>query len=178
MNCHSLLASSPFLQFYMRSRPQWWAVGTHPAKAFVLQYLRWSRWLMSHFFVHTEQMNIRWIFTLMLNRNRINHKFPNYATSGYWPRLIFQGDAGGPLMCKQDGFWFQAAVLMVSTNSTNSTSRSRTSIMTFDTLSRFNDFLTQTLGTFLSPTSNGGFQSQSLLSVFHLLIFSMCPFFL
>ncbi|KAG8006569.1 Transmembrane protease serine 9, partial [Nibea albiflora] len=107
-----------------------------------------------------------------------------------------QGDAGGPLMCKLDGSWFQAAVLSTadSSNSTNQTS-SRADIMTFTRLTRFQDFLSATVGTFLSPTSStnsttaatsvtsttvsGGstplsHSSSSCFFFFHLLVFSVC----
>ncbi|XP_047427050.1 transmembrane protease serine 9 [Mugil cephalus] len=62
-----------------------------------------------------------------------------------------QGDSGGPLMCKQDGSWFQAVVLTVENNSTSQTRADPP--MVFTRLSRFESFLTQTLGTFLSPNS-------------------------
>ncbi|KAF7645126.1 hypothetical protein LDENG_00209450 [Lucifuga dentata] len=56
-----------------------------------------------------------------------------------------QGDAGGPLMCKLDGSWFQAAVLTVNNNN-NSTRRRRNTnpLMVFTKLSRFEAFLTTT----------------------------------
>ncbi|TMS15689.1 Transmembrane protease serine 6 [Larimichthys crocea] len=62
-----------------------------------------------------------------------------------------QGDSGGPLMCKLDGSWFQAAVLSTA-DSTNQTS-SREDIMTFTGLTRFQNFLSRTVGTFPSPNS-------------------------
>ncbi|XP_024128743.1 transmembrane protease serine 9 isoform X2 [Oryzias melastigma] len=60
-----------------------------------------------------------------------------------------QGDSGGPLMCEQDGSWYQAAVL----SSMNIPSRRRraAAVMEFERLSRFQDFLVKTVGTFLSP---------------------------
>ncbi|XP_047427796.1 transmembrane protease serine 9-like [Mugil cephalus] len=64
-----------------------------------------------------------------------------------------QGDSGGPLMCNQDGSWFQAVVLTVQNNSTSQTRANPP--MVFTRLSRFESFLTQTLGTFLSPNSGG-----------------------
>ncbi|KAM9346001.1 polyserase-2-like [Symphorus nematophorus] len=102
-----------------------------------------------------------------------------------------QGYSGGPLMCKLDGSWFQAAVLSVETNSTNSTSTSRESSMnTFDKLSRFESFLAQTVGMFLSPASaNNSTNNSTTVAAtvptsssahspfnffFHLLVFSMC----
>ncbi|KAM4717038.1 LOW QUALITY PROTEIN: polyserase-2-like [Anableps anableps] len=60
-----------------------------------------------------------------------------------------QGDSGGPLMCKQDGSWFQAVVLPF-VNTSNRRKR-EDSVMVFEKLNRFQSFLTQTLGTFLSP---------------------------
>ncbi|XP_047427049.1 transmembrane protease serine 9-like isoform X2 [Mugil cephalus] len=62
-----------------------------------------------------------------------------------------QGDSGGPLMCKQDGSWFQAVVLTVENSSTSQTRADPP--MVFTRLSRFESFLTQTLGTLLSPNS-------------------------
>ncbi|XP_030649808.1 transmembrane protease serine 9-like [Chanos chanos] len=69
-----------------------------------------------------------------------------------------QGDAGGPLMCKQGVAWFQAAVLTVanstsnSSSSSNSTSRSnvapRADIQVFTRTSRYNSFLDNTVGSF------------------------------
>lgn len=60
-----------------------------------------------------------------------------------------QGDSGGPLMCKLDGSWFQAAVLLAETNST----RQRADVMVFTKLSRFQTFLSDTVGSFLAPPS-------------------------
>ncbi|KAI3359963.1 hypothetical protein L3Q82_013846 [Scortum barcoo] len=65
------------------------------------------------------------------------------------PIALEQGDYGGPLICKQDGSWFQAAVL----SSGNSTSQSRADVMVFTKLSNFQAFLAQIVGTFLSPAS-------------------------
>ncbi|XP_038565989.1 serine protease 41-like isoform X2 [Micropterus salmoides] len=108
-----------------------------------------------------------------------------------------QGDAGGPVMCKQGGSWFQAAVLSVENNSTSQTQADP--VMVFTKLSRFQTFLAQTVGTFLSPASNtssttaatstlttssttatntpttsGGAPAHSPFFIFHLLIFSVC----
>ncbi|XP_030592371.1 transmembrane protease serine 9-like isoform X1 [Archocentrus centrarchus] len=100
-----------------------------------------------------------------------------------------QGDSGGPLMCKQDGSWFQAAVLTAQSNSTRT--RQETGVMIFTRMSTFNTFLSQTLGTFLSPASttntttnaasttvsqpNGGPPAHSLIFVFvHLLSLALC----
>ncbi|XP_030649811.1 transmembrane protease serine 9-like [Chanos chanos] len=75
-----------------------------------------------------------------------------------------QGDAGGPLMCKQGVAWFQAAVLTVanstsnSSGSSNSTSRSnvvpRADIQVFSRTSRYNNFLDNTVGSFPPRASN------------------------
>ncbi|CAK6979470.1 Hypothetical predicted protein [Scomber scombrus] len=83
------------------------------------------------------------------------------------PFTLEQGDNGGPMMCKMDGSWFQAAVLSVNTNTTNTTisstnSTSRTSatetradsVMVFTKLSNYKTFLARTVGPFLSPASN------------------------
>ncbi|XP_015248484.1 PREDICTED: transmembrane protease serine 9-like [Cyprinodon variegatus] len=61
-----------------------------------------------------------------------------------------QGDSGGPLMCEQDGSWFQVVVLFFVGISTRP--RRQTPLMVFENLNRFEDFLLQSLGTFLSPT--------------------------
>ncbi|XP_043956025.1 transmembrane protease serine 9-like isoform X2 [Gambusia affinis] len=61
-----------------------------------------------------------------------------------------QGDSGGPLMCKQDGSWFQAAVLSLENTSNR---RKRASMKTFEKLSYFQSFLTKTLGPLLSPAT-------------------------
>ncbi|XP_058510114.1 transmembrane protease serine 9-like [Solea solea] len=62
-----------------------------------------------------------------------------------------QGDSGGPLMCKQDGSWFQAAVLSESNSSTETRAGD---VKVFASLTRYSSFLSQNLGTFLSPASN------------------------
>ncbi|XP_029013696.1 transmembrane protease serine 9-like [Betta splendens] len=69
-----------------------------------------------------------------------------------------QGDAGGPLMCKLGSYWYQAAVLTVFTNSTSQT---RAAVSSFTTLTAYDTFLHQTLGSFLSPTSGGNTTSSS-----------------
>ncbi|XP_029998042.1 transmembrane protease serine 9 [Sphaeramia orbicularis] len=106
-----------------------------------------------------------------------------------------EGDYGGPLMCKVDNSWFQAAVL---TNA-NSTRQAREAAMnTFTQLNRFQSFLSRNVGTFLSPpstanptsspntTSNtdanattahssaGATTPSSTFILFHLLIMSLC----
>ncbi|XP_035770019.1 transmembrane protease serine 9-like, partial [Neolamprologus brichardi] len=62
-----------------------------------------------------------------------------------------QGDSGGPLMCKQGSSWFQAVVLTAPSPPAR---RRRSSVMTFTRVSSFDSFLTETLGTLLSPASN------------------------
>ncbi|KAM9745011.1 uncharacterized protein ACNS7B_009505 [Menidia menidia] len=75
-----------------------------------------------------------------------------------------QGDSGSPLMCASEGSWFQAAVLSFSsiTTRTRTGTGTRTGtrqkreepVMVFERLTRFQTFLTRSLGTFLSPTSS------------------------
>nr|XP_040046878.1 transmembrane protease serine 9-like [Gasterosteus aculeatus aculeatus] len=94
--------------------------------------------------------------------------------------VLEQGDSGGPLMCKLDGFWFQAAVL----TSENTTRQTRAAQMVFAKLSRFNNFLLDTVG-FLSPpvaptnetTASSGdhvAHSPSFFLLLHLLVFPVC----
>ncbi|XP_044037525.1 transmembrane protease serine 9-like isoform X2 [Siniperca chuatsi] len=95
-----------------------------------------------------------------------------------------QGESGGPLMCKQGGSWFQAAVLSVENNATSQTRADP--VMVFTKLSRFQTFLARTVGSFLSPasttttaatnptTATGGAATHSPFFFFHLLIFSVC----
>ncbi|XP_029015648.1 transmembrane protease serine 9-like [Betta splendens] len=92
-----------------------------------------------------------------------------------------QGDAGGPLMCKLGSYWYQAAVLTVTTN--NSTNQTRAAVSTFTTLTAYDAFLRQTLGSFLSPpSSSGGGNASASTSTggggLHLLLFiaSLCLF--
>lgn len=73
------------------------------------------------------------------NKNRVN------------AACVFQGDFGGPIMCKLDNSWFQAAVLTVSTNSPTTTRAAPP--MVFTKLNYFDNFLVQILGIFLSPAS-------------------------
>ncbi|XP_043956027.1 prostasin-like isoform X1 [Gambusia affinis] len=100
-----------------------------------------------------------------------------------------QGDSGGPLMCKQDGSWFQAAVLSLENTSNR---RKRASMKTFEKLSYFQSFLTKTLGPLLSPatvittiitntttpiaTTNGGVTMPHSSSILlgHLLLLALC----
>ncbi|KAG7504788.1 transmembrane protease serine 9-like [Solea senegalensis] len=63
-----------------------------------------------------------------------------------------QGDSGGPLMCKQDGSWFQAAVLSAENNSSTETRAGDVNV--FTSLNSYSSFLSQTLGMLLSPASN------------------------
>ncbi|CAN9505068.1 unnamed protein product [Ophioblennius macclurei] len=78
----------------------------------------------------------------------------NLCTSNF---TLEQGDVGGPLMCQLSGSWFQAAVLTLQDNSTRVV-RANT-VNTFDRVNRFNSFLRDNLGTFLSTgttsSSNG-----------------------
>ncbi|XP_047214812.1 polyserase-2-like [Girardinichthys multiradiatus] len=94
-----------------------------------------------------------------------------------------QGDSGGPLMCKQNGVWFQAAVLLTVNTSTSLNRAS--SVMVFDKVSRFQEFLSRTLGTFLSPepTVNSTTAPSSsrihqvhfpLFFCLHLLVLALC----
>ncbi|XP_055366989.1 transmembrane protease serine 9-like [Betta splendens] len=64
-----------------------------------------------------------------------------------------QADAGGPIMCKQDGSWFQAAVLTLPTNSSTTRSARSAAILTFNTISNYKAFLSETVGPLLSPAS-------------------------
>ncbi|XP_034047179.1 transmembrane protease serine 9-like [Thalassophryne amazonica] len=68
---------------------------------------------------------------------------------------LHETDAGGPLMCRLDGSWYQAAVLPVD-STINGTRRARRSPsqMVFSKLSRFQSFLTDAVGQFLSPAVN------------------------
>ncbi|KAF3845901.1 hypothetical protein F7725_002979 [Dissostichus mawsoni] len=56
-------------------------------------------------------------------------------------------DSGGPMMCKQDGSWFQAVVL--SAESTANETRTKATVMENTKLSRFKSFLALNVG-FLS----------------------------
>ncbi|XP_038158952.1 transmembrane protease serine 9-like [Cyprinodon tularosa] len=100
-------------------------------------------------------------------------------------------DSGGPLMCKQDGSWFQVVVL--TPPSTSNRSKRAEPMMVFEKLDRFESFLTRTLGQFLSPavtvndsstnttttpssmTTSGVSVSYSPFSLLeHLLLFTLC----
>ncbi|KAK2848575.1 hypothetical protein Q5P01_008409 [Channa striata] len=93
-----------------------------------------------------------------------------------------QGLSGGPLMCKQDGSWFQAAVLTA-----DSTIQEQADLMVFTSVKHFEPFLLQTLGTYLSPASTNTTDSPSTTSgcpaqftfffFFHLVAFSVCVHF-
>ncbi|KAK5855775.1 hypothetical protein PBY51_007417 [Eleginops maclovinus] len=97
-------------------------------------------------------------------------------------------DSGGPMMCNQDGSWFQAVVLSVE--STANKTQSKALVKEFEKLSRFKSFLASTVG-FLSsgsssnitnstaaptpPTNSGGGPAISpLFFLLNLLIFSTC----
>uniref|UniRef100_A0A3B5RCG9 Zgc:100868 n=1 Tax=Xiphophorus maculatus TaxID=8083 RepID=A0A3B5RCG9_XIPMA len=102
----------------------------------------------------------------------------NICTSEF---TLEKGDLGGPLMCQQDGSWFQAAVVLTLNSSTSQT-RANTNV--FVKLSKFNDFLTRILGVFLTPepsanatvptASSGLPEAHFLFLFFHLLILLLC----
>ncbi|XP_067426898.1 prostasin-like [Thunnus thynnus] len=100
-----------------------------------------------------------------------------------------QDDSGGPMMCQIDGSWFQAAVLSGNSTTTNQTRADP--VMVFTKLSRYQSFLAQTLGAFLSPastnstapnstvsttqtttTTSGGSPAHPFFFFFHLFVFS------
>ncbi|XP_051244508.1 polyserase-2-like [Dicentrarchus labrax] len=105
-----------------------------------------------------------------------------------------QGDYGGPMMCKKDGSWFQAAVLSTDKNSDTKgiiiiiIIKTRADPpMVFAKLSTFQSFLSGVLGTFLSPaatttttapsnqtTTAGAPAHSSFFIFFHLLVLSAC----
>ncbi|PWA32041.1 hypothetical protein CCH79_00020708, partial [Gambusia affinis] len=99
-----------------------------------------------------------------------------YGSDGLSPSAP-QGDLGGPLMCRQDGSWFQAAVVLTLNSSTSQT-RANTNV--FVKLSNFNDFLTRILGNFLTPApstlpiASGHPQAHFLFLFLHLLILLLC----
>lgn len=133
-------------------------------------------------------------FTLeqVSNKSRILLYFRKDATKCPLHRrksalLFVQGNSGDPLMCELDGSWFQAAVLSVENNGTRQTRAD--SVRVLPKLSRFQDFLSQTVGTFLSPNSDDNNSTSttnqtttdgvapahcSILLVLHLLVFSVC----
>ncbi|KAK2899278.1 transmembrane protease serine 9-like [Channa argus] len=100
-----------------------------------------------------------------------------------------QGASGGPLMCKQDGSWFQEAVLSVD----SSTTKTRAAMMVFRRVRQFQTFLLQTMGGPLSPastnhsassttlittlTTSRGLPAQSASFISHLFVFSVCLHF-
>uniref|UniRef100_A0A3Q3GF38 chymotrypsin n=1 Tax=Labrus bergylta TaxID=56723 RepID=A0A3Q3GF38_9LABR len=86
-----------------------------------------------------------------------------------------QGDSGGPLMCKLDGSWFQASVLSFENNSSTRGRVAKADLTVFTKLSSFQAFLTSTIGTFLSPASNGVDcpAHSSLFVLLHLLVLSV-----
>ncbi|XP_022612563.1 transmembrane protease serine 9-like [Seriola dumerili] len=84
----------------------------------------------------------------------------NASTNGSICTGVFtleQGDSGGPLMCKQGNSWFQIAVLSAENNSTRQTRADQ--VMVFTKLSQFENFLSQTVGKFLSPISTNSINS-------------------
>ncbi|XP_007542517.1 polyserase-2-like [Poecilia formosa] len=92
-----------------------------------------------------------------------------------------KGDLGGPLMCQQDGSWFQAAVVLTLNAST---SRTRANTNVFVKLSTFDAFLTRILGNFLTPepsvnattptVSSGHPEAHFLFPFLHILILLLC----
>ncbi|XP_067381037.1 transmembrane protease serine 9-like [Channa argus] len=96
-----------------------------------------------------------------------------------------QGLSGGPLMCTQDGSWFQVAVLTV-----DSRTEGQADVMVFTRVKHFQNFLLQTLGTFLSPSSTNYSTNTTLITsrgapaqtpfffFFHLSVFSTCLYYL
>ncbi|XP_034047294.1 testisin-like [Thalassophryne amazonica] len=66
------------------------------------------------------------------------------------PVTLHETNAGGPLMCKVDGSWYQVAVLRVG-NTTSGISQAQRSltIMVFPEMNRFKSFLDNTVGGFL-----------------------------
>lgn len=104
-----------------------------------------------------------------------------------------QDDSGGPLMCQIDDSWFQAAVLSVNNSTANTTTNQTRAdpVMVFTKLSRYQSFLAQTVGAFLSPASTNSTTPNSTVSTmtttttsagspahpffffFHLLVFSV-----
>ncbi|MED6257100.1 hypothetical protein ATANTOWER_010507 [Ataeniobius toweri] len=90
----------------------------------------------------------------------------------------FEGDSGGPLMCKQGNSWFQPVVLPLV--KTSNTTKRANPMMVFEKLDRFQSFLTSTLGTFLSPastnmtTSGVPISHPSFFLLGHLLLFALC----
>uniref|UniRef100_A0A3B3DV15 Zgc:100868 n=1 Tax=Oryzias melastigma TaxID=30732 RepID=A0A3B3DV15_ORYME len=66
---------------------------------------------------------------------------------------LAEGDSGGPLMCRQDGSWFQAAVMSFVRRSLRR--RRAAAVMEFEKLSHFQDFLVLTVGPFLPSATSG-----------------------
>ncbi|XP_007542526.2 transmembrane protease serine 9-like [Poecilia formosa] len=60
-----------------------------------------------------------------------------------------QGYSGDPLMCQQEGSWFQVVVLSSAEVSTRY--KRQAHFMSFEKLDRFQDFLIRSLGSFLTP---------------------------
>ncbi|XP_008415428.1 polyserase-2-like [Poecilia reticulata] len=60
-----------------------------------------------------------------------------------------QGYSGDPLMCQQEGSWFQVVVLSSAEIPTRY--KRQASFMSFEKLDRFQDFLIRSLGLFLTP---------------------------
>ncbi|KAM4717046.1 transmembrane protease serine 9-like [Anableps anableps] len=74
-----------------------------------------------------------------------------------------QGDSGAPLVCQLDGSWFQVVVLSSTDISTRE--KRQVPLMIFEKLDRFEDFLIQLLGTFLTPAVRDNTTSATTSSV-------------
>lgn len=94
--------------------------------------------------------------------------------------LFAQEASGGPLMCQQDGSWFQAAVLSAE-NSTRQTREDPVSV--FPKLNKFDEFFSRTLGTLLSPKNTTAANTTTTTPsssgtlphlVLHLVLLSLC----
>ncbi|XP_032443162.1 transmembrane protease serine 9-like [Xiphophorus hellerii] len=65
-----------------------------------------------------------------------------------------QGYSGDPLMCQQEGSWFQVVVLSSAEISTRY--KRQAPFMSFEKLDRFQNFLIRSLGSFLTPVIRNG----------------------
>ena len=134
------------------------------------------------YFYKNNSLNVHLIIRMGLKQNPEQGRLDRFHFF-----LFVQGDSGGPMMCELDGSWFQAVVLSPENNSTRQTRADP--VMVFTKLSRFQAFLNQTLGTFLSPASTsttaaatttaksrGAFthSSSSTLFAVNLLVLSAC----
>ncbi|XP_023813065.1 polyserase-2 isoform X2 [Oryzias latipes] len=75
---------------------------------------------------------------------------------------VESGDGGGPLVCEQNGSWYQVAILP----HTSSLSGGRKADVgrIFQKLDQFRDFLTRTAGLILAPTFSGGSRTNGKVS--------------